>query len=171
MPCWVGNSNSLNHLKQWEAQEKYYVLLNSQSEFVPYSRFLKKPIIVCVLFSLTLCYTVDYNLPGSSVCGIFQARILEWVAISFSRASSWPRDWICVSSIAGRFFTHWVIGEVHLGYQTPAKYMICKYFLQFCRLFFYFLDGVLWHKLWWHPVFLFFVCLFVLLYLGFRCLT
>ena len=43
--------------------------------------------------------------PGSSVHGIFQARILEWVAISFSRGSSRPRDWTRVSCIAGEFFT------------------------------------------------------------------
>ena len=93
MPFWVWNSNSLNHLKQWEAQEKYYVLLNSQSEFVPYSRFFKKPIIVVrVLLCLTLCDPMDYNLPGSSVCGIFQARILKWVAISYSMGSFLPKD-------------------------------------------------------------------------------
>ena len=46
--------------------------------------------------------------PGSSVQGIFQARILEWVATSSSKGSSWPRDWThisCVSCTAGRFFT------------------------------------------------------------------
>ena len=43
--------------------------------------------------------------PGSSVHGILQARILEWVAMSFSRGSSWPRDWTWVSCIAGRVFT------------------------------------------------------------------
>ena len=42
--------------------------------------------------------------PGSSH-GIFQARVLEWVAISFSRGSSWPRDWTRVSCIPGRCFT------------------------------------------------------------------
>ena len=40
----------------------------------------------------THCYPMDYSLPGSSVHGIFQVRILEWVAISFSRGSSQPRD-------------------------------------------------------------------------------
>ena len=44
-------------------------------------------------------------LPSSSVHGILQVRILEWVAISFSRGSSWPRNWTQVSCIAGRFFT------------------------------------------------------------------
>ena len=43
--------------------------------------------------------------PGCSVYGIFQARIQEWVAISFSRGSSWPRDWTQVSCLTGRFFT------------------------------------------------------------------
>ena len=41
----------------------------------------------------TLSNPMDCSLPGSSVHGIFQARVLEWVAISFSRGSSWPRDW------------------------------------------------------------------------------
>ena len=48
-----------------------------------------------------------YNLPGSSVHGILQARIVEWVAVSFSRGSSQPRDWTQVSCIAGGFFTIW----------------------------------------------------------------
>ena len=47
---------------------------------------------------------MDCSLPGSSVHGILQARILEWVAISFSRGSSQPRDQTQVSHIAGRHF-------------------------------------------------------------------
>ena len=52
--------------------------------------------------SSTLCNPMDYSLPGSSIHGFFQARVLEWVAISFSRGSSWPRDQTQVSRIAGR---------------------------------------------------------------------
>ena len=52
----------------------------------------------------TLCNLMDCNPPGSSVCGILQARILEWVALCFSRGSSQPRDWIQVSCIAGGFW-------------------------------------------------------------------
>ena len=52
----------------------------------------------------TLCDPMDCSLPGSSVQGIFQARILEWVAISFSRGSSQPRDRTQVSHIASRCF-------------------------------------------------------------------
>ena len=49
----------------------------------------------------TLCDPMDCSLPGSSIHGIFQARVLEWVAICFSRAPSQPRDWTRVSHIAG----------------------------------------------------------------------
>ena len=52
---------------------------------------------------------MDCRLPTSSVLGILQARTLEWVAIPFSRGSSWPRDWTWVSCSAGRFFTSWVM--------------------------------------------------------------
>ena len=52
---------------------------------------------------LTLCDPVDCSPPGSSVLGILQARILEWVAIPFSRGSSQPRDRTQVSPIEGGF--------------------------------------------------------------------
>ena len=52
----------------------------------------------------TLCDPMDCSLPSSSVHGIFQARVLEWVAIAFSRGSSQPRDQTLVSHIAGRCF-------------------------------------------------------------------
>ena len=52
----------------------------------------------------TLCDPMDYSLQGSSVHGILQARILEWVAISFFRGTSPPRNQSQVSCIAGRFF-------------------------------------------------------------------
>ena len=48
---------------------------------------------------------MDYSLPGSSVHGIFQARILVWVPISFSKGSSWSRDQTHISCLAGGFFT------------------------------------------------------------------
>ena len=53
---------------------------------------------------LTLCDPVDCSPPGSFIHGILQARILEWVATSFSRGSSRPRDRTQVSCIAGRHF-------------------------------------------------------------------
>ena len=59
----------------------------------------------------TLCDPMDCSLPGSSVHGIIQARILEWVAIPFSRGSSWPRNRTQVSHIAGRFYMVWATRE------------------------------------------------------------
>ena len=66
----------------------------------------------------TLCDPMDWSPPGSSVHGILQARIQEWVAIPFSRGSFWPRDQIQVSCIAGRFFIVWATRETLeiLGY-------------------------------------------------------
>ena len=59
----------------------------------------------------TLCDPMDSSLPGSAIHGIFQARILECAAISFSRGSSQPRDWTWVFCIAGRRFTIWATRE------------------------------------------------------------
>ena len=68
---------------------------------------------MCVSRSVmsNFCNPMDYSPPGSSVHRILQARILEWVAIPFSRESSWLRDWTCVSHIVGRFFTIWITRE------------------------------------------------------------
>ena len=76
----------------------------------------KSPVLVIVLVTqacLTLPDPMDCSLPGSSVCGILQARILRSVATSFSRGSSQPRDQTPVFCIAGRFFTIWATREVH----------------------------------------------------------
>ena len=56
----------------------------------------------------------DCSLPGSSVHGIVQARILEWVATSFSRGSSWHRDGTWVSCIAVRLFTVWACHQDYM---------------------------------------------------------
>ena len=57
---------------------------------------------------------MDWSLPGSSVHGILQARIMDWVVISFSKGSSQPRDWTQVSRIAAKFFTVWATKEALL---------------------------------------------------------
>ena len=64
----------------------------------------------------TLCDPMDCSLPGSSVHGIFQVRILEWVAISFSRGSTRPRHWTLVSCIVGRH-----------NWATSLLYFTCVY--------------------------------------------
>ena len=60
---------------------------------------------------LTVCNPMDCSPPGSSVHGILQTRILEWVAIPFSRGCSWLRSRTLFSCIVGRFFTIWALGK------------------------------------------------------------
>ena len=65
---------------------------------------------------MSLWNPLDYT-----VCGILQARILEWVAFPFSRGSSQPRDRTQVSRIAGGFFTNWAMREAHYLANTTIK--------------------------------------------------
>ena len=60
---------------------------------------------------------MNCSLPGSFVHGILQARILEWVAIPFSRGSSWPKNEAWVSCIAGGLFTSWATKD---AFPSPA---------------------------------------------------
>ena len=78
-------------------------------------------------FSVCLCWSLsharpfdpmDCSPPGSSVHGILQARILQRVASSLSRGSSWLRDQTCVSHIVGRFLTVWATREAHSFYNS-----------------------------------------------------
>ena len=109
----------------------------------------------------TLCDPMGCRLPGSSVHGIFQAIVLEWIAISFSRGSSQPRDQSWVSWIVDRCFTVWTTREIpkrlwtsetlhiscftraspnHLFLQMHSRVMILNYtswkssFLPFCKV-------------------------------------
>ena len=76
---------------------------------------------------------MDCSLPGSSVRGILQARILEWVAISYSRGSSRPKDWTPVSHVAGRFFTVWATREAAQKKQWPLVFDSDKKSLRFSK--------------------------------------
>ena len=76
---------------------------------------------------LPLWDPMDCSPPGPSVHGILQARILEWVAIPFSRGSSWPRNWIWVSYIADSFFTAWATKEVLIGKGSEITYNTKKW--------------------------------------------
>ena len=78
---------------------------------------------------LTLCDPMDRSLPGSSLHGIHQARVLEWVAISFSRGSSRPRDRTQVSRIPGRLFNLWATREAQ---KSPS---VTRRWLQFSTTF------------------------------------
>ena len=89
------------------------------------------------LFKAQSCPTLsdpkDCSSPGSSVHGILQARILERVAISFSRASSWPRDWTPVSCIAERLLTIWATREGHIHLTSRQLTTFSSISTTFCR--------------------------------------
>ena len=75
---------------------------------------------------------VDCSPPGSSVHGIAQVRILEWVAISSSRGSSWSRDWTHVSCFGNGFFTTEPSGiHAHMGTWTATCRFVCMFKLSF----------------------------------------
>ena len=93
----------------------------------PYCWKDKMCVCVCVLFTqlrLTLCDPMNCSPPGSSVHGIFQARILEWVAIPFSRGFSQPRDQTHISHIAGRFFSALA---THFSCETMLWWTFCSF--------------------------------------------
>ena len=99
----------------------YYELNSVLSAFV---YFFLYSLLVCMLSSFSrvrLCNPMDYGPPGSSVHGILQARILEWVAMPSSRGPSGPRDQThisCSSRIAGGFFTTEPVGEAPLYFHS-----------------------------------------------------
>ena len=68
---------------------------------------------------LTLCYFMDCSLPGSSVHGILQARIQEWVTMPSSRGSFWPRDRTCVSCLL-----HWQMGSLPLAPHEDSVFLV-----------------------------------------------
>ena len=73
-----------------------------------------QPKVKMKLLSRVWLFVTLWSLPGFSIHEIFQARILKWVVISFSRASSWPRDRTWVSCIAGRRSTLWATKHTNL---------------------------------------------------------
>ena len=70
-----------------------------------------KPVCPAAQLCPTVCDPMGCSPWASSVHWILQARILKWVAVSFCRGSSWPKDWTQDSWIAGRFFTIWATGK------------------------------------------------------------
>ena len=73
---------------------------------------------MCAQSRPKLCHPMDCNLPGFSVHGIIQARILEWGAISSSRGSSWSRDWTRIFCIGKRVLYHYTTWEWINTYKT-----------------------------------------------------
>ena len=114
--CWL-TCNYFNHLSNWETFPKgvhhfmFSVVVYEGSNFSTSSWSESEVAQLCP----TLWDPMDWSLPGSSIHGIFQARILEWVIISFSRRSSCPRDWTLHCRQMLYFLSH----------QGSSNYLIC----------------------------------------------
>ena len=97
-----------NSKRKWKLRNCAWAEFSSRNgRFIVLNPFTGEK--VKVNLCLTLCDPMDYSPPGSSVHGIFQARVLEWVAIPFSRGSFWP-TWVSCS--VGRHLTVWATREV-----------------------------------------------------------
>ena len=117
-------SSSLKLIRYWLSSRTYIAKI-VDTEWPLWGQYCdrRKDLVISWLYELTesesevaqscptLCNPMDCSLSGSSVHGIFQARVLEWIAISFPRGSSWPRNRTRVSHIAGRRFTIWATRE------------------------------------------------------------
>jgi len=104
-------------LTQWVSQsgdKRDYEYGNTMWTVKSYESWWECLKVLVAQSCLTFCDPMDCSPPGSSVHGILQARILEWVAISFSRVSSWPWDRTQISHIAGRLFTDWATREAQV---------------------------------------------------------
>ena len=120
LPLHFGDSVPLNSPDTWLQVLSVWVDLRSCGQTLQLalpiasrsiSSFHEEKKVLVAQLCLTLCNPVGCSSPGFSVHGFLQARILEWVAICFSRGSSRPRDWAWVSRIAGRLFTIWASRE------------------------------------------------------------
>ena len=87
-----------------------------------------------------LCDPMDCSLPGSSVHGILQARIMDWVAMLSSRGSSQPSSWIQVSCIASGFFTDWATREAQVATYTISINRV-QFTLQFTTSIYWWLQS------------------------------
>ena len=100
-------------------KRKVYFIRHYRHECVCYAKLLQS--------CLTFCDPMDYSPPGSSIHGIFQAGNLKWVAISFSRASSWPRDWTYSPCMVRNILYQWARGKpcIILGW-TKGSHIYMK---------------------------------------------
>ena len=115
----------------------YWIILQSLTIIIPKNLCYGLNCVKCVKVLVTqsclaLCNSMYCSPPGSSVRGILQAGILEWVAMPSSRGSSQPRYWTWVSCIAGRFFTIWPTRKALNIKNTKYHYYKVEFPLGYC---------------------------------------
>ena len=99
----------------------------------------KLDVCLCALLCPTLCCPMDCRPPGSSVHGIFQVRLLEWNAISYSRGSSQSRDWTHFSGVSyssRRILYHWATWETETRCTYHFKYFLTSLAIMFLSYLF-----------------------------------
>ena len=121
-PCGSTTAWHINMLTNPETLQAWFRSFIFIGAWLPLFIFIGVWLIVPLYVCAQLLSHVRLSPPGSSVHEIFQARILEWVAIPFSRGSSQPRDRTQVSCIAGGFFTMFFI-----MWATRAHIYVCVY--------------------------------------------
>ena len=114
---WDINKTSSKHHLGTQIINELYEMQSEGKSYLKLVHVHAKSLHSC----LTFCDSMDHSPPGSYVHGILQARIQEWVAMLSSRASSWLRDWTCVTWIVGGFFTHWAT------WKAPSWYMLLQF--------------------------------------------
>ena len=103
--CWQLQWGTASSFQGTQTALEGFRALEETSPGCPASVWRSSKRCVCAQLCPTLCDHTDWSLPGSAAHGIFPGRNTEWVAIFFSRGSTWPRNRTCVSCTAGRFFT------------------------------------------------------------------
>ena len=108
-------------LGSWKKTFKNHTVHSLGTVLLPRKLTVWRHLVLVTQSCPTRCNPMDCSLPGSTVHRIFQARILEWVAISSCRRSSWPRDWTQVPCIAGRFLTFWASRKALRRHSLPKS--------------------------------------------------
>ena len=126
LSCWLKKKKKVVKISKREAITDWQLEILSKmiESFILWMRAFKEApewVSEVAQSCPTLCNAMDYSLPGFSLYGILQARVLEWVAISFPRGSSWPTDWTWVSHIPGRCFNLWATREALKKPQRSSK--------------------------------------------------
>ena len=121
---WTGKPGVLQSMGSQRVGHDWMTELNWAHTILQFNIF-KYPfpyLSICVVakLCLPLCDPLNCSLPGSPVHAIIQARILEWVAISSSRGSSWSKDWTYISCIGMQVLHQWATSE--------APKSVCFYF-------------------------------------------
>ena len=126
---WIIKSNTFESvLKRWMSLEPIMKSEVSQKEKCKYC-ILTHKVSEVIQSCLPLYNPTGYSLPDSSIYGIFQARVLEWIATFFSRRFSQPRDRTWVSHITSRCFAIWAIGWVITDtYMGPNNMVLMNLF-------------------------------------------